>query len=796
MDRLKRLILDHEDWLIDRVVRYAHEQDYTRYTSTLREAWRASIVGLSEPLAAALDARMAPHSATSAPLDAAVAFGVAEARKHRSRGIDIGLFLGLMKYYRQTYFDLVEEKTADIGDRRRLRQILLEMFDAIEIGLVREWTDTLPDTEIEGLRAQNRALANEKNKYLTVFESIAEPAILLGPDDEPVHMNAAGGRILLGETSPGFDYYGHVDLDRLRRVVVVILTELGRGATPDRVTLDTALGPRIFSISVQEMLDISSKFAGRVLILKDVTDYLAAIAAAEDANRAKSAFLATVSHEIKTPINSIIGSTELIDDGALAPGTRRHVDAIRTSGKLLSELVENILGMSRAEANALQRVDQDFDVCELIESILRVTEPDARARGLSTEARFAPGMPCRMCGDAQKLRHVLINLLSNALKFTTRGGVILHVADAPGSSAARPVLAFEVADTGVGLPAGANDWLFEPFTQYLHPGLDQGSRGTGLGLAICKRLVTFLGGEIAARNAPEGGSVFAFTLPFAPARVQQSRHPVASGLDLLVVEDNPVNALITEGYLADLGHAPFVVNSYAGALEALRERAFDLVVTDNLLDEASGLDLARYLRNSSDHRLRNLPVVVVTAAIPNPADVTPGTVQQFIEKPFDRGDLNRAIQTALSDADPKPEHGMSKAAALEPAPQDAVAQAPVLDTAVVNRLLTDLGLERCQRIVDSYLANAPRLGRSLARGIADNDLAAVSEAAHQMISAASFVGLTPVALSARDLHRSCAARDTRKIRAIYAELEGLHQQSTEALLQHWEQAVQGYAAGA
>jgi signal transduction histidine kinase/CheY-like chemotaxis protein/HPt (histidine-containing phosphotransfer) domain-containing protein len=795
MDRLKRLILDHEDWLIDRVVHYAHEKDYTRYTSTLREAWRASIIGLSEPLAAALDGWIAPQVANRDPLDAAVDFGIAEARKHRARGIDIGLFLGLMKYYRQSYFDLVEEKIAEIGDRRRLRQILLDMFDAIEIGLVREWAGTQADTELEGLRAQNRALANEKNKYLTVFESIAEPAILLGPDDEPLHMNAAGGRILLGETSPGFDYYGRIDLDRLRRVVVEILTELGRGTTPDRVTLDTALGPRIFSISVQEMLDISSKFAGRVVILTDVTDYLAAIAAAEDANRAKSAFLATVSHEIKTPINSIIGSTELIADGRLAPGGQRHVDAIRASGKLLSELVENILGMSRAEANALQRVDQDFNVCELIESILQVIEPEAKARGLTTAVEFAPDMLCKLHGDAQKLRHVLMNLFSNAMKFTATGGVTLRVALVGGSSAERPVLGFEVTDTGVGLPAGANDWLFEPFTQYLHPGLDQGPRGTGLGLAICKRLVAFLGGEIAARQAPEGGSVFAFTLPFAAARVQPWPQPAKSELDVLVVEDDPVNALITEGYLADLGHAPFVVYSYAGALEALLAKTFDLVVTDNLLGEASGLDLARFLRNSSDHGLQTLPVVVVTASIPDPADVSPGTVQQFIEKPFDRGDLNRAIQLALSDADPKPEKDAPGRDAGEPAPQKADAPKPMLDTAVVNRLLTDLGLERSRRIVESYLANAPRLGRSLARGIADNDLAAVSEAAHQMISAASFVGLTPVALHARDLHRSCAARETRKVRAIYAELEGLHLKSTDELLRHWTKAVEGYGAG-
>ena len=212
MQKLKRPINDHEDWLIDRVVRYAQENDYTRYTSTLREAWRASIVGLSQPLLAALDEVPADGPPAGAPMRAAVAFGIEEARKHRGRGIDMGLFLGLMKLYRRTYFDLVEEKVSALEDQQRLTAVLLEMFDSIEIGLVREWIGTGKTAELEHLRAKNRELSNEKNKYLTVFESIAEPTILLDQDDEPLHVNAAGGRILMGEGSPGVKLQLHTVL--------------------------------------------------------------------------------------------------------------------------------------------------------------------------------------------------------------------------------------------------------------------------------------------------------------------------------------------------------------------------------------------------------------------------------------------------------------------------------------------------------------------------------------------------------------------------------------------------------
>jgi len=792
MQRLKRLITDHEDWLIDRAVRYAHENDYTRYTSTLREAWRAGIVGLSQPLVAALDEVPADGHLAGAPMRAAVAFGIEEARNHRDRGIDLALFLGLMKVYRRIFFDLFEEKVSDLEDQRHLTSVLLEMLDAIEVGLVREWTGTGETVELDQLREKNRELSNEKNKYLTVFESIAEPTILLDQDDDPLHINAAGGRILMGEDSPGVSYYGQPDSDRLRLLVTDILTQARRGGDQsDQISLETATGPRSFSISIQEMLDISQKFTGRVIILMDVTDYLAAIAAAEKANRAKSSFLATVSHEIKTPINSIIGLTELLDDGGLAPERQRHLDAIRASGKLLSGLIENILGLSRSEANALILNEQDFDLCELIEGIMQVVGPETRARGLTATFDLAPDVPCHVRGDAQKIRHVLINLLSNALKFTTKGDVTVRMFMRDGSAPERPVIGFTVTDTGAGLPAGANDWLFDPFTQYAYPDLSPGPRGTGLGLAICKRFVTFLGGTISAAPRPGGGSVFAFELPLTATVAVPRPTDRDAPLDILVVEDDPVNALVAVGYVSELGHTPLVAHDYAAAVGALRSRRFDLVLTDNRLGDATGLDLARYLRRAGEKRLNTLPVVVVTAAVPEATEDLLAMVQQVIEKPYDRQDLARAIRAAVGAGRPSRDTRAPKAAADTEDPA-----VPLFETGVLNQLLTDLGIERCQRIVESYQSSAPRLFKAMARGIADDDLAAASEAAHQLISAASFVGLTAIAKEARRLHRCCAAHDTREARTVLARLQSLDPQGIDALTGHWERTIKYYGARA
>ena len=791
MEDLAKLIEDHEDWLIDRVVHYAHELDYTRFTSTLREAWRASICGLSAPLVAALSEMRDSGVPQGRPLMSAVEFGVQEAIKHRSRGIGLAQFLGLLKLYRRTYFDLVEERVADPERQRWLVSLLLEMFDSIELGLVGEWARSTESAELAKLHEKNRLLANEKNKYLTVFESIAEPAILLDTENRPLHMNAAGDRLLLGETAPGASYYGARVDPRLHAIVAEIIEKADTGAdAAGRITIDTAQGPRSFNISFQDMQDISRKFAGHVIILNDVTDLLAALEAAQMADRAKSSFLATVSHEIKTPINSIGGLAGLLDDGTLAPPHQRHLDGIRSSLNLLQELTENVLGLSRSEANALHLVQQDFDLCDMVDPLLQMFATSARDRGIVLTPQIAPDVPCGLHGDEQKLRQLLMNLVSNAVKFTPGGRVDLRIGLAEGSSPQAPRLRFEVADTGLGLPQGDIDWLFDAFTQYVHPNLVAPVRGAGLGLAICKRMVTLMGGTIAARPNPGGGSIFTLELGFAPARRAIGSGEMRTGLSVLVVEDDPASAIVAEGFLREIGQKPRVVYSYGAAMRALGEGRFDLVLTDHRLGGATGHDLAQALRRAPDPALRALPIVLVTAAAPVDARGEGGLPEfdLIIEKPFTRSELKRAIRQVIDRAAPP------LAAEPDDRPAPASGQEPLLDRHALNRLLTDLGFDRCARVVRSFVDTAPKLRRNMAAGLRSGDLAKTAEAAHQMVSAASFVGLPGVSRAARELHALCATREAKRAREAQARLETLCAQSTAELETFWAEATGDFHA--
>lgn len=759
MRDLKQLIEGHEDWLTDRVIHYAQRKDFTQFSSTLREAWRMSICGLSKPLTKFLntdpDSRI-PHSET---LRKATEFGVKQGVQHRARGIQLGDFLGLMKLYRNAYMDLVFLNADSLEDARQVLGLTIEVFDAIEVGLLESWGATDVSDLLLELQGRNRVLTNEKNKYLTVFESIAEPAILLGPDWEPTHVNAAANRLLLGEHEPGAGYYGDLSSPFLRVIIRKLRQSAGRTQGP--VTIDTPSGERTFEVSFQEMLDISQKFAGSVIILQDVTDYERAIEAAQEADRAKSLFLNTVSHEIRTPINSILGLTGMLEDQDLPEVTLKRLRSIRTSGIVLSSLIENVLGLSRAEANALQLVEQDFDLPEMCTALFQVLELEETRRPVTLQTQIDGDVPKQLFGDGHKLRHVLMNLLSNAMKYTDEGTVVLCVScvDAASDDQDQVQLRFEVRDTGRGVPEEAVDTLFDRFVQMPSENDGANAGGSGLGLAISRHLVEFLGGRITYRPNPSGGSIFGFCLPFAVSERAESLPECSTTHNILVVEDDPVNAIVIEGYLAELGNTVTVVNNYQDALKALDETRFELVVTDYRLGGHTGLDVARAALNLGDKRGVELPVLVVTAAIPHEErkELDQSDAIRFLEKPFTRFELAGAL-SAISKR-------------LQEAAQQPEAARSSISHKDLNRLLSDLGFERCDAVVRSFQKNLPDLMARLEAKLTAEDYAGMSEVLHQLVSGAGFVGGSHLVDLTNQLRVLCKAHQLEELRREFAALK-------------------------
>jgi len=278
MKRLSELVAASENWLIARVLHYAKEHGYVRYTSTLEEAWRLSIAGLSKSLLSALEAGEGPPELSPEDdfrRDPIAAFGLTEAQKHRARGISLGMFLGLMKYYRQCYVDLIREAGFAREYEEQARLFVDRFFDRVELGFTVEWAESTAGKLIDELQARNRSMTNEKNRYLTIFESLADPVILFDAENRVVNVNFAAAQLFGYSNSPGGAYYGETQTVLAHPWLLEDVVAFSTGNEPERMSekdFIDAGGKRHFEIKLKRMLDVSEKFQGTVVILNDLTE--------------------------------------------------------------------------------------------------------------------------------------------------------------------------------------------------------------------------------------------------------------------------------------------------------------------------------------------------------------------------------------------------------------------------------------------------------------------------------------------------------------------------------------------
>ena len=456
---------------------------------------------------------------------------------------------------------------------------------------------------------------------------------------------------------------------------------------------------------------------------------------AKAANAAKSIFLATMSHEIRTPLNAIIGSAELLGHEGLSDVQSKRVQTVQSSGQLLLDVINDILDYSKLDSRGLEIQAEDFDLSMIAETIDNTFSDRAAACGL----QFAISLPAlRIRSDPARLRQVIVNLLGNALKFTEKGAVRLQGTVLPDSW-----LRIEVNDTGPGIKPEDQARLFRDFEQ-IDGSYARAHGGSGLGLAISKRIIQGMGGRLGVVSAPELGSTFWFEVPFGqadlpalPAAADAVRPLRSSGgpVQVLVVEDNPINRAVISDQLQRLGHNVMAVETGYAALERLASPGIDLVLMDMQMPGINGLDTTRRLRAAGC----DLPVIGVTAnaSIDDRRSCEAAGMTGFLPKPVTLQRLAEAIALA------------------EPAPFAADAQGALSAEGSLSGQMEDLvfnlGAIRVLGLLEQFEQSLSDTEPALYMAVQNANQGEIDEVLHSLKGAALTLGLVKTGTAAQEL---------------------------------------------
>ncbi len=470
-------------------------------------------------------------------------------------------------------------------------------------------------------------------------------------------------------------------------------------------------------------------------------------------SREKNEFLASVSHEFRTPMHGILGLAELLEQDELSPSQEKRVDLIGSAAEALLSLVDDLVDLGKIEAGELSLQTLDFDPRDLVDRTLELVRPRVGNKALEISAHFREGLPPRLHGDPARLRQVLLNLLANAIRFTDKGLVEVSVGLESTTREGPIHVRFSVQDTGIGIGHLEPGQLFAPFFSYPSersvPGVSMGSGGTGLGLAICKRLVEHMGGEISCRSLPTGGSEFWFVLPLraVDTRADDERarspspDPSTRQLRILVVDDSALSRQVVEEQLRALGHSPTTVDSGEEALRVLASTDYDLLLVDCRMPGIDGFETVRRLRRSQEPRRPPLPVIVaMTGHTPPGADAAfwkRKGIEEHLIKPVRIPELRALLERHFHRAEEEPGN-----------PEEW----PALSSAELQ-----------QRVEKEYLVEGPRYLVQLRQALRRRDRKALADEAHSLAGISVYV-------QAPHLVESCEALEREAPTAADADL--------------------------
>jgi len=627
--------------------------------------------------------------------------------------------------------------------------------------------------------------SRQKSRYArSLIEASLDPLFTISPEGKITDMNDASINMteVTREKLIGTDFFDYfTEPDKAREIYKQIFEE-GFVADYPLTIRDGKLTDVLFNGSVYK--DEYGKVLGVVVVARDITDHkrieaelieakvhaesatkiaeqaqsMAEIATevaeeaqnkaeratqiAENAVKSKQQFLSNMSHEIRTPMNAIIGFTKVLLKTDLTNDQKEYLTAIKLSGDALTVLINDILDLAKVDAGKMVFEQIPFKMAASISAMIHVFETKIQEKNLKLIKKYDDRIPRVVVGDPVRLHQIILNLVSNAVKFTTEGKITIEVS-LLNEDEESVTIEFAIKDTGIGIAEAKIEHIFENFQQ----ASSDTSRlygGTGLGLAIAKQLVETQGGTITVKSKLKEGSTFSFILPFKKTNAEPvsekemvELYEKVKNIKVLVVEDIVLNQLLMKTLLDDFGFENDIADNGKIAIEKLQNKSFDIILMDLQMPEMNGFEATRFIRNKMNSQI---PIIALTA------DVTTVDLEKckavgmndYISKPIDERLLYSKIVDLFKDPLPLQGKGNKKKEINQTGPQTGSSKCSDL-TYLYNR--TKANPELMMEMIDLYLKQTPSLVSQMKQSLSEKNWGALYTAVHKMIPSFSIMGI-------------------------------------------------------